>query len=113
MFACRSIDLYRQLMKRAGPGRVLAGQFLKASTSIGANEEEAQAATSHADFIAKQAIVLRESRESRYWLRLFEHCEIGDRTLVQPLGREAGELVAILTTIVKRARANAARSQGH
>ncbi len=68
-FACRAIDLYRHLVKRGGPGRALAPQFLYAATSIGANEEEAQAAASRADFSAKQSIVLRERLlTSEFWI---------------------------------------------
>ncbi|MGE5357925.1 MAG: four helix bundle protein [Bacteroidales bacterium] len=106
-FACQAVALYRQLVRGGGAGRVLARQFLNAATSLGANEEEAQAAGSHADFIAKQAIALREARESCYWLRLFEHTAIGSPQAIAPMRREAGELVAILSTVVKNARANA------
>ncbi len=105
-FACRSIDLYRHLVKRGGAGRALARQFLNAATSVGANEEEAQAAASKVDFVAKQSIVLREARESQYWLRLFENCNLGDLQLIRPLRQEAGELVGIFTAIVKRSRGN-------
>ncbi len=48
----------------------LASQFWRAGTSIGANVEEAQAAQSRADFISKMSIAAKETRESRYWLRL-------------------------------------------
>ncbi|MGC2692532.1 MAG: four helix bundle protein, partial [Desulfobaccales bacterium] len=45
-------------------------QLLRSGTSIGANIEEAQAGQSRADFISKCAIALKETRETRYWLRL-------------------------------------------
>ncbi len=44
---------------------------LRSGTSIGANLEEAQAGQSRADFISKNAIALKEARETHYWLRLF------------------------------------------
>ena len=42
----------------------------KASTSVGANYEEAQAAESSKDFVHKIGIVSKEARESNYWLRV-------------------------------------------
>ncbi len=109
-FACNAITLYQQLTRRGGAGRALAKQFLDAATSVAANEEEAQAAASRSDFVSKQTIVLRESRESHLWLRLFERASLGGPDLVRSMRVEAGELVAILTTIVKKARANDDRS---
>ena len=51
---------------------VLIYQLAKASTSIGANYEEAQAAESKNDFSHKIGIVLKESRESNYWYRVLK-----------------------------------------
>ncbi len=39
---------------------------LRSGTSIGANLEEAQAGQSRADFISKNAIALKEARETHY-----------------------------------------------
>ena len=91
------------LVKRGGAGRSLARQFLDAGTSIGANAEEEQAGVSKADFINKQTTALKEARESHHWLRLFEQCQLGDLALIVPMRKEAGELVAIFTTIVANA----------
>ncbi len=105
-FACASVEIYRHLVKQGGAGRALARQFLDAATSIGSNVEEAQSGVSKPDFINKQATALKEARETYYWLRVFERCKVGDVALVAPVRQEAGELVAILTTIVARARSN-------
>lgn len=51
---------------------VLKNQLVKSASSAGANYEEAQAASSRADFKNKVSISLREMRESNYWLRIFE-----------------------------------------
>ncbi len=108
-FTCACVELYRHLVKRGGAGRALARQFLDAGNSIGANVEEAQAGASKADFINKQTTALKEARESHYWLRVFERCQLGDLALVTPMRQEAGELVAILTSIVARAKSNLSR----
>lgn len=49
---------------------IIAFQLAKASTSVGANYEEAQAAESGRDFVHKIGVVCKESRESNYWLRV-------------------------------------------
>ena len=51
---------------------VITYQLAKAATSIGSNYEEAQAAESSKDFIHKIGVVLKESRESNYWLRVLD-----------------------------------------
>jgi four helix bundle protein len=47
----------------------MAGQLLRAGTSVGANAEEAKAAYSRRDFASKTALVLREAREPLSELR--------------------------------------------
>ena len=49
---------------------VLSRQLLKSSTSIGANIEEAIGGFSRNDFKYKISISYKESRETRYWIRL-------------------------------------------
>ena len=51
---------------------VLSKQLLRAGTSIGANVAESQQAQSRADFIAKLSIALKETSETKYWLRLLK-----------------------------------------
>ncbi len=70
---------------------------------IGSNLEEASAGQSRADFIAKARISLKEARETHYWLRLIEATEMIAPSRIRPLVQEANEIVAILTTIVKKA----------
>jgi len=50
------------------PGRHVAKQITRAGTSCGANYEEACGAESRPDFIHKMGIVLKELKETRYWL---------------------------------------------
>ena len=69
-FSLCIIRLYQGLDKQSNAGRILGKQLLRSGTSIGANVEEAQAGQSRADFISKNAIALKEARETIYWLRL-------------------------------------------
>jgi four helix bundle protein len=100
-FACRIVRLHRRLVRdrTAGP---LGQQLLRAGTGIGSNLEEAHAGQSRADFIAKCRIALKEARETHYWLRLFAATEMMKPVQLQPLIAEANEIVAILTTIIKK-----------
>jgi four helix bundle protein len=50
----------------------IADQLIRAVTSIGANLEEAIAASSKADFVNKVIIALKEARETNYWLRIVQ-----------------------------------------
>ena len=69
-FAVRVVKLCKYLEKNSEVSRNVISQLLRAGTSVGANLEEAKAGQSTADFIHKNAIALKEARESNYWLRL-------------------------------------------
>jgi four helix bundle protein len=103
-FACRIVKLYQFLARKRGGGEVLGRQVLRSGTSIGANLEEASAGQSKADFIFKCNIALKEARETYYWLRLLMTTQIVPIGRLRQLANESNELVAILTTIVKKSR---------
>jgi four helix bundle protein len=104
-FACRIVKLALHLAEQRGPAYVLSKQIIRAGTSVGANLEEATAGCSKADFIAKCNISLKEARETLFWLKLLETTELVQAGKLSSLKQEADELVAILTTIVKKSRA--------
>jgi four helix bundle protein len=83
---------------------VIGKQFLRAATSVGANAEEAQDASSKKDFAHRFSISLREAREARYWLRLMHRTGMVPPERLDPLIQEAGEIYAILSTIVRTSR---------
>jgi four helix bundle protein len=77
---------------------------LDSGTSIGANTEEAKGAYSRREFAAKNSIVLRECRETLFWLRVILATGLAPAGRVEPLRKEADELVAIFTATVRRVR---------
>ncbi len=81
-----------------------ATQLLRSGTSVGANVEEAGSAESRKDFIHKYSIACKEARESHYWLRLLTASELIPKDRLEPLIAESNELIAILTTIIKKSR---------
>jgi four helix bundle protein len=88
-------------------------QFVAAATSGGAHLEEAEAAASRAHFVTLTRGALRELREANYWIRLIQATRLHGWNAAAPLIAESTELIAILTTIVKKAaqklRANRAQ----
>ena len=82
-FAASSIKPAVKL-DRSMAGKHIANQLMRAASSAGANYEEACGAESRADFIHKMQLVLKESRESLYWLKLAERSEL---ILSNPHGR--------------------------
>ena len=105
-FARRVVKLCQSLDQKPGISRTLANQLLRSGTSIGANVEEGQASQSRADFAAKYSIACKEARETHYWIRLLSGCEIVPERQLADLAAECNELVAILTTIVKKCKTN-------
>ena len=107
-FAVRVVELVDVLVTRGMSARVLATQLLRSSSSIGANLEEADAGQSRADFVSKCGISLKEARESHYWLRLLARTrKITSHDRAEELITQCNEIVAILTTIVRKSRARA------
>ena len=100
----RAVKLCQELDRVPGASRTLANQLLRAGTSIGANVEEGQASQSQADFISKYSIACKEARETLYWLRLIVASEIVPEPKVKDMIEEANQLIAILTTIIKKCR---------
>ena len=97
-FSLAIIELYKILIDNKE--YVLSRQLLRSGTSIGANVEEAIAAQSRKDFIAKMAIASKEARETRYWLRLLETGKLVNVDCRKYL-LAIEEVINILTKIVK------------
>ena len=104
MFARRIIRLYAALPRSDVVAQVLGKQMLRSGTSVGANYREAHRGRSKAEFISKIGDCLKEADETLYWLELILEESLVPAKRLQPLVNEANELVAILTTIAKRAR---------
>lgn len=102
-FALKIIELIKILRKQKE--YVFADQLLRSATSIGANVSEAGAGQSKRDFIAKMAIASKESRETRYWLRLLKEGEIVKEDMDSYL-EEIEQIIRILTKIVKTSQLN-------
>jgi four helix bundle protein len=94
------------LHSRGAIARQLSCQILNAGTSIGANAQEADGASSRDDFIAKNRIALKEAKETRFRLRVCRRTQLLPVEF-EPLVQESDELVKILGKIVHNSIRNA------
>ena len=104
-FALRVLNLVDTL-PRTPAGRAVANQLVRSATSVGANYRAACRARSRVEFIAKIGIVEEEADETAFWLELVIDSKIRSKAQIEPLLKEAGELVAIMAASRKSAIAN-------
>jgi four helix bundle protein len=102
-FACLTVRVVQYLHTRGPVASALSYQLLKCGTSAGANFEEADDGSSDRDTLAKQLIVLRELKESRFRLQVLRRCDLLN-TEHEPVIREADELVRIVATLIRNGR---------
>ena len=105
-FAVEIVKASRELCRIDPVLRRLVFQLVDAAGSIGANLEEAAAAQSKRDFVAKNCIALKEARESNYWLKVIARSESAVAVRLAPLTQESGELMRMVGAAVKTARSN-------
>ena len=105
LFACDIVRVTQFLHTRGPIGRRLSYQILDAGTSVGSNAEEADGASSHADFIAKNRIALKEAKETRFRLRVCQQSGFLSPEF-DSLVKESDEVVRILGKIVHNAMAS-------
>ncbi len=110
-FAARILDVAEDLERKRVARRVV-DQVIGSGTGVGANLAEADEAMSDADFFRCIGISLKESNETRYWLRLIARKRWITPTRLADLSTEADQIKRILGAMVssKRSRRLAADS---
>ena len=101
-FAVRIVKLSASLPKTPA-GRHIAGQILRSGTSPAPNYGEARGAESHADFVHKLRIVLKELNETSIWLRVIDRSQLLRKELMTDIMGESSELCRIFTASLKTA----------
>lgn len=104
-FAIRCIGPVETLPK-SNTAQTIGKQLLRSATSVGANYRAAQRDRSRADFIAKMSIVEEECDESFYWIDVLIELGLVKSSLVDPLCKEANEIISIAVSSIKTARRN-------
>lgn len=111
VFVVSIIKIEKQLC-RTYSGRHIYGQLFRAGTSVGANYEEARAGESKADFIHKMQIVLKELRESNFWIKLIITSKLitSEEEALKFLYNESKELMSITAKSVVTAKLNSGKN---
>jgi four helix bundle protein len=108
-FGIRVVKLVRILAKQL-ENRPIADQLIRSGTSVGANMQEADAASSKRDFINKVNISKKEIQETNYWLKVIIGAELinNENNLreLELLLAESEELKKIIGAILFRAKEN-------
>jgi four helix bundle protein len=84
----------------------IKGQLLRSGTSAGANYEEARGAQSRADFIHKMQIVLKEIKESMYWLKLIERTHLMKEDGIKKIIKKTEDIGNIIGKSIITAKRN-------
>ncbi|WP_345786491.1 four helix bundle protein [Prosthecobacter sp.] len=104
VFASKIIRLFVALPRKREEVAVMARQMLRSGTSVAAHVREASRARSNDEFVSKLGGALQEADETQFWLELLrEDCGI-PAVQTQPIEQEAGELIAIMTTMINRTK---------
>ncbi len=104
-FAIRIVNLCKHL-RSTKKEYTLSKQLLRSGTSIGANIAEAQQAQSKADFISKLSIALKETTETKYWIRLMCATEYLSPQAYQSIFSDCVELEKMLVSSIKTSKSN-------
>ena len=79
----------------------IINQRVRAATSIGANDGEADEAESKRDFRPKIAICRKEAKETKYWLRMIAKAAPAQKSPARTLWREAKERHLIFCAAIR------------
>ncbi|MBP9718863.1 MAG: four helix bundle protein [Candidatus Levybacteria bacterium] len=98
------IVLFIRTFPKDTAGFAIGNQLIRSGTSVGANIEEGQNASSRKDFIHCLTISLKEARETEYWLKIIQETKLIIHEDLVGLLQEINELIKILTTIIKKSK---------
>ena len=102
-FAIRIVNLYKYLTDKKNE-YVLSKQLLRSGTSIGANVAEAEQAQCKPDFVSKMNIALKETSETKYWIKLLTATEFLSEKESNSLLADCVGLEKLLTSIIKSSK---------
>jgi len=100
-FAVRTVNLSQYLIKEKKE-YILSKQILRSGTSIGALISESEFAQSHADFINKLTVGLKEANETKYWINLLFDTHFISETMYKSLIDDIKEIIRLLVSIIKK-----------
>lgn len=90
----------------------IISQLSRSVTSVGANDREANSASTVKDFCHKYSIVKKETAESMYWIRVIGDLFFSLKSKTQVLEREGEEILNIVATIIRNTKKTNAKRIG-
>ncbi len=99
-----AVITYVSKLPKTSAADVIGRQLLRSATSIGANYREANRAESRDDFVHKTGIAQKEASETEYWLDICQRTSTDPSEALPSLLQESRELLAIFTTINRKAK---------
>jgi len=106
------IDIVKlcRILSKNFDNRVIADQLIRSGTSVGANMQEADSASSRKDFINKVTIAKKELQETNYWLKIIKGADLlnndKNRDELRRLLQESDELTRIIGSILSKTKSN-------
>lgn len=99
-----TVECFREVVRKI-PKSVetipIISQISSSLTSIGANDQEADAAASKRDFIAKFTIVRKETKETYYWLSFLKQIEALPASILDPYLNECKQIQNVVSKILQ------------
>lgn len=103
MFAKQILDLCPRHFSD-DPSRVIWRQLIRSAPAASGILDEADEASSPNEFVYKIKLVLRETKESRRWLRFIAACQLQNHTKLGNLSNESRQLSSIFAAIARNAQ---------
>lgn len=94
-FVLDSIKFY-QVLPKTEEAKIIGRQFMRSSSSVGANYRAACRSRSQAEFYSKMSIVIEEADETAFWLEIISESGIVNAVNTTNLLKEANEILAIM-----------------
>ncbi|WP_199138395.1 four helix bundle protein [Pedobacter sp. ASV12] len=94
-FVLDAIKFY-QVMPKTEESRIIGRQFMRSSSSVGANYRAACRSRSKAEFHSKLSVTIEEADETAFWLEILIAADIANNANANRLLKEANEILAIL-----------------
>lgn len=101
-FVVRGLKVPRFLPKTI-ESKIIIDQYVRALTSVGANDNEANGVSSKKDFIHVYTVVRKELKEAYYWLRIIASIHPHLEPRLRNLLKENDELIRIVSAIITSA----------
>ena len=101
------VDVLRFIdrLSKTYSNQVISNQLTRSVTSMGANSQEADGASSKKDFLHCFTITRKETKETIFWLKLIQKLN-SDSVKIQTIIQEGSEINSIVSSIIKKTLEN-------